>query len=364
MKLAAAAESLLERVALALGLVPTPFLDTHTAMILSRAVSAATRLGVIGALSQEALPVAEVARRCGTAPEATRALLDALAGAGYLRRRADRYALRRVARRWLRRESRWSLHDAMQWQATEWEWLGCLEEFMVRGEGLHMHERMTPAQWGDYQRGMRALARIVSPEIALRTTVPRGARAMLDVGGAHGLYSAALCRRHPGLRAVVLDLPDAVRHAAPLLAAEGMAERVVHRAGNVLEDDLGEEAWDVVLMAQLAHHFDASANAAIIRKVARALRPGGVFVVQDLLRKASRPASGGQVQGLYGLYFALISQGGTWSFDEVAAWQRAAGLEPRAPVALVTAPGMGLQVATKSAGVASADTPGPHHESR
>ena len=33
---------------------------------------------------------------------------------------------------------------------------------------------------------------------------------MLDIGGSHGFLSATLCRRHAGLRSVVLDLPEAI----------------------------------------------------------------------------------------------------------------------------------------------------------
>ena len=40
-----------------------------------------------------------------------------------------------------------------------------------------------------------------------RMPVPDGARDMLDIGGSHGYLSVAVCRRHPELRATVLDLP-------------------------------------------------------------------------------------------------------------------------------------------------------------
>jgi len=65
---------------------------------------------------------------------------------------------------------------------------------------------------------MRALASGSASEVARRTPVPKGARDMLDIGGSHGYYSVALCRRHPGLRAVILDLSEAVKHAEPILA--------------------------------------------------------------------------------------------------------------------------------------------------
>jgi SAM-dependent methyltransferase len=176
--------------------------------------------------------------------------------------------------------------------------------------------------------------------------VPDGARDMLDIGGSHGYYSVALCRRHQGLRAVVLDLPQAVRHSAPLLAEEGMGDRVVHREGDALADDLGEESYDLVITAQLVHHFSAEQNRDLTNRIARALRPGGVYAILEEFRSPT-PKDAGQVGALLDFYFALTSQSGTWSPEEMADWQRAAGLEPRRPIRFRTAPGAGIQAATK-----------------
>ncbi len=158
----------------------------------------------------------------------------------------------------------------------------------------------------------------------------------------------ALCRQHEGLSAEILDLPEAVAQAAPLLAAEGMGDRVRHRAGNALTDDLGRDTWDVVLMSQLAHHFDEAANRALCARVAAALRPGGVFLIQDVIR--TEPAEGnGQAAALLDLHFALTSESGTWSLAELASWQREAGLTPGRPLWLRTSPGSAQQPAVKRA---------------
>jgi SAM-dependent methyltransferase len=168
----------------------------------------------------------------------------------------------------------------------------------------------------------------------------------LDVCDAHGLLSVAICRRHPDLRAVILELPEAVEHAAPLLAREGLGDRVAHRPGNALTDDLGTEAWDVILVSSLVHHFDDATNRALAKRIARALRPGGTFVIQELYRPAS-PKEAGQIGALLDLYFALTSQSGTWSFEEMAAWQREAALKPLKPIRFATVPGIGQQAAVK-----------------
>jgi 2-polyprenyl-3-methyl-5-hydroxy-6-metoxy-1,4-benzoquinol methylase len=304
------------------------------------------RLGVFAACAEGAPSAGEVAARCGTHPGATAKLLDALAGTGYLRREGEGYALTRVARLWLLPSSPRSLHDKMLWQLTEWDWLGELGGFVTSGEPVRCHETLTAGQWRDYQAGMRAVAAIAAPEVARRTPVPRGARRLLDVGGSHGLFSAALCRRHARLSAVVLDLSEALEHAAPFLAGEGLGERLCHRAGDALVEDLGTEEWDVIFVANLVHHFDAEANRALARRAARALRPGGVLVFQELIRPHS-PREAGQIGALLGLYFALTSRSGTWSFEEMAAWQREAGLRPKRPIRLHTSPGSGQQAAVK-----------------
>ncbi len=203
-----------------------------------------------------------------------------------------------------------------------------------------------PKMWDSYQRGMRALAAAFSSEAVRRLPVPRGARDMLDIGGSHGYYSVALCRRHEGLRSVVLDLPAAVEQAAPLLAAEEMGDRVVHRPGDALADDLGEEEWDVVMMAQLVHHFTDEQNSALARRIARALRPGGIFAILDAFRPR-KPGDSGQVPSLLEFYFALTSRSGTWTPEDMARWQRDAGLQPRRAIRLRTVPGGGMQVAVK-----------------
>lgn len=346
MKLGAVPENPIERIVNALGLSPQPLLDTHIAMLLARAVMEGSRLGVYEALADGPLTAAEIAARCGGHPRATRKLLDALAGCEYLRFADGRYSLAPMARKWLLPQGEQSLHDKMLLQFVEWDFIAHTGEYIRTGKPIDLHTSISQDEWGLYQRGMRSSSSTWAPEVARRTPVPKGASDMLDIGGSHGYLSVAICRRHPGLRSVILDLAEAVEHAAPILGREGMGDRVTHRVGNALIDDLGTEAWDVVFIANLVHHFDDATNRELAKKVARALRPGGVFVIQELVRPHS-PKEAGQIGALLDLYFALTSQSGTWSFEEMADWQREAGLKPLKPVKFVTVPGNGQQSAVK-----------------
>lgn len=340
MKLAVRPESFLERVGFWLGLVPEPLFETHISAMLARSIMAGVELGVFECLETNPLAAADIAKRCNTDRQATILLLDALAGCGYLALSRGQYALTSKSRKWLLRSSRNSVRDKILLQTIEWRWIAHLEEFVRTGRPLDFHSTMSETECDLYHRSMRAIAGIAGREVAWRTPVPRHASRMLDLGGSHGHFSASICRRHPQLRSQILDLPGAVRNAAPLLAAEGLGERVVHLAGDVNHADLGSEQFDLVFMSNLAHHLGREQNRSLARRVARALRPGGIFVIQEAVRPPSCERAS-QTGTLLGLYFALQSAPDvtTWTTSDMRGWQAEAGLTPRKTMRLRTAPG-------------------------
>jgi SAM-dependent methyltransferase len=347
MRFGAVADNPLESLIVRLNLAPRPLLETQMAYTLARVIMVGTKVGVFDALSKGPATPEQVAERCGTSAAGTQKLMFALAGAGYMSADDGAYELTPVARKWLLRDSPSSIADKMLFQFLEWDWMGRAEDYVRTGEPLDLHQAdMSVDDWDLYQRGMRALANAFSAEAVKRMPVPKGARRMLDIGGSHGYYSVALCRRHEGLRSEVLDLPAAVEQAAPLLAAEGMGDRVVHRAGDALTIDLGSGAYDLVLISQLVHHFTAEQNRDLAARVAAALRPGGVFAVLDEFRPRT-PKDAGQLGALLEFYFAMTSESGTWAVEEIVGWQRQAGLEPRRPIRFRSVPGVGIQAAAK-----------------
>jgi SAM-dependent methyltransferase len=346
MKLTVAAENPLERAALALGIPPLPLMDTHLSFLRARAIMVATRLGVFDALAPAPSAADAVAARCRTSPRATARLLNALVGCGYLRFARGSYRLAPVARKWLTSDSPHSIRDKVLFEFVEWALVERMEDYLREGQPIEIHAAESDEQWVLYQRAMRAISALGAGEVVRRTPVPRRATRMLDIGGSHGYLSAAMCRRYAALTAVVLDLAAAVKHAAPILAREGMGSRVVHRAGDALRDDLGSAEWDIVFISLLMHHFDEASNRALVQRIARALRPGGVCVILELIRPPS-PNHAGQVGALLDLYYALTSESGTWSVDEMTRWQIDAGLTPRKPIHLRTTPGAAAIIASK-----------------
>lgn len=344
MRLGIIPQSLIERLALASGRVPEPIVEVFLPLVLARSIMAATRLGVFAALANGPLTTGAVAQACHVNARATTALLETLASADYLTERDGRYSLSRKSRAWLTPGTPADTSAYIRFNYLQWGWLGELETFIQTGAPIAFHEQLTPDEWKDYEQGMAAIARLILPEVVWRTPMPASARAMLDIGGGHGLAAARFCQRYPALNATVLDLPQALTTDVSLPAAVGA--RVMRAAGDALTSDLGVESYDLIYVANLLHHFDASQITGLASRIAMALRPGGVWVIQDGVRERRR-RSQRMAAALGDLYFALTSASGFWSFAEMANWQERAGLRPMRPIRLLTAPGQGLQIARK-----------------
>ena len=118
-----------------------------------------------------------------------------------------------------------------------------------------------------------------------------------------------------------------------------MGNRVIHKAGNVLTDDLGQNQFDIILMASVAHHFTYEDNLVVAKKAFRALKPGGVFSIMEVLRAEAIQYNGDLLSAVGDFFFALSSTSGLWSLDEIKQWQKEAGFVLYKKASFLTIPG-------------------------
>ena len=346
MKIKNQPENLLEWIALRANLAPTPLIDTQVAFNAARAIMAAAELGIYETIGKKSRTGDEVATACNTDPEATKHLLNALVGIGYLQWSNGSYSLKTKYHKWLLKESESNLIGKLRFQLLEWEWMGKLEEYVRTGRTLDMHSNMSEKEWQLYQDGMRDLSINSAKEVAAKFPLSNNATAMLDIGGSHGLFSIELCKKHPALSSTIMELPGAIEAASAIAKRYDTTNRINYVAGNALTDDLGKEKYDLVMINNVVHHFTNEQNFALAKKIADALRPGGMYGIGEFIGQ-SKPGEGGVVASTTGLYFSLTSSSGTWSVPEIEAWQKNAGLKVEKPVAPMSLPGWKVFIARK-----------------
>jgi len=343
MELKASPENVFEWLALRLRLVPLPLLHGQMFPVIARAVLLAADKGIFHAVEAGSETVEAVAAACGLQPVPVRQLLSLLASTGYLTHKNGHYRLSSMARKWVGAMSPSDLSDLLIYNSrVVWKWMDHLESYLETGKGIDYHRNFGDEEWDLYQKAMRAVAVSEVKEFARNCPVPRQARRMLDIGGAHGLHVRALLERHPGLNADILDLPGALK--AQQYAGD---EAITMIPGNILETDLGAGRYDLVVMSSLAHHFSSDENRRIAGKVAEALNPGGVYVVNEFVNPGEGGSGGGLVGTSSSLFFGLTSASGTWTVAETQDWQQQAGLKPLKVTGYRAIPGRFLIAARK-----------------
>ena len=101
------------------------------------------------------------------------------------------------------------------------------------------------------------------------------ARRILDLGAGTGATSRRVLARHPGARVIATDESERMLAQIELPGVE----RIVRR----LEDPLPDGPFDLVVSALAVHHLDADGKRALFARVHEVLRPGGRFVLGDVV---------------------------------------------------------------------------------
>lgn len=345
MRLGAIPQNFKESIALAAGLVPTPLIDTLVALLLAKTIMAATAVGIFQALEGEPLTSDEIAKRCGSDPQGTTKLVWALFACRYLKYRGSRFTLAPVARRWLLRGSLHSLHSAILHRNLDLRFMN-FEEYVGHGKCQDFHSGLSPEDWQVYHYGQADHAAQMIDEVIDRIPLPPNTSDLLDLGGGHGLYSIAFCRRYRNLRARVLDLAITTGESAQWVSDDAY-DRVKFEVGDIRTVALQRCSTDVILLANVLHHFDESTNCDLMRRVASALRPGGIVIVIDAFRCSSVEKMN-QLEGLLDLYFGAASGVGLWTIAKVQEWTRNAGLIVLQPTSVRRMPLCKMQVARKA----------------
>jgi hypothetical protein len=127
---------------------------------------------------------------------------------------------------------------------------------------------------------------------------------VVDVGGGQGRLLAALLATHRAMRGILLDRPEVVAHAQPVLGASGVANRCELVSGNFFEAvPAGGDAYVIKL---ILHDWDDAASLRILAACRRACGPQARLLVME---RVVAPPNEGEETKISDLHM-LVSPGG------------------------------------------------------
>ncbi|MDB4975882.1 MAG: O-methyltransferase family 2 [Myxococcaceae bacterium] len=335
-----------EWLALRLGQVPTPMLDTLLGPMQTRTLLAAQRFGLLARLSSRA-SVSTLARELALDEECLGLVLRVLQAMRYVRKRGDTWELSRHGRRYFGPGAPKPCSAFIEHAASQWTMMERLDDVLQSGRGVDFHEHQSQADWDAYQRAMLENAQTFAWFVADNVPVPRGATRCVDLAGSHGFVGAALCRKHRGLRSLVLDRAEALPYAEKLASEYGYDELVRFEEGDVRALPL-QEPVDVALLCNILHHFSAAENSQILASVRRSMKPGGSLAIFEIEPPASDAPPDAAGDGL-ALYFRISSTSACFRGAEYVAWLTGAGFVDTRVVRSVRMPSRMLVLGTNPA---------------
>jgi len=268
--------------------------ETLNAYQNTAALKAAIELDLFTAIGQGADTVAPLAKRCRGTERGIRILCDYLTIIGFLTKTEGRYGLTIESTKFLDRRS-------PDYQGTSSGFLALPETVdtfmhltetirtgrppMGQGEGSVSHENPI---WVDFARSMAPLTIPVAEEIASAIHADSAQKwKVLDIAAGHGMFGITVAKRNPNAEIFAQDWPQVLEVAAENAKVADITQRYHRLPGSAFDVEFGE-GYDVILLTNFLHHYDAPTNEGLLRKIRKAISPQGTLVTMDWVPNPDR----------------------------------------------------------------------------
>jgi len=281
----------------------------------------ALEMGIADALATSPASISDLSAELELSRRGVEIVVRALAELGLVRDSAEGLRLTGAGRaRLIDRDTPDFEGDALRfWLTSLRRWVEGLPEAVRTGAPQVGPEGRSPGGLAAFMAAM-ANKRPDLVDAAVEAVLRRAPEAatVLDLGGGPGTFARAFARR--GLRAVLFDKPEVIEHVRGTYRLEEEPGLEL-RSGDFVER-FPEGSFDVVLLGNITHIYDAGTNARLLARAARAVRPGGVLAILDFVRGESAFAA------LFAVTMLLNSRhgGGTYTRERYEAWLEEAGL--------------------------------------
>jgi SAM-dependent methyltransferase len=293
----------------------------------ARLIQTAVELGIFDALENSAATAETVANRPKLEPQATELLLNALASLELLHKRAEYFSLTDAAAKYLLKSSPQYVGGMIRFESLLWSCWEKLSEAIRSGQPVRLPNMYQddPAETEIFINAMDSLVKARGDvEVTANAIDWSGIAELLDVGSGPATYPIAFCKRFPGLRVTIFDLPETLAITDRYVREAAMTERIRQIAGDYRKETI-PGSYDVIFLSNIIHGESFENNRSLIRKLVSNLKPGGQIVIKDHILDDSR--TNPPVGAIFSLLMLLTTESGRcYSFNEIKSWMEQAGL--------------------------------------
>jgi 2-polyprenyl-3-methyl-5-hydroxy-6-metoxy-1,4-benzoquinol methylase len=292
---------------------PQLFFETANAFQKTEALRTAVELSLFTSIAEDKRTVEDIAAAVKASARGIRILCDFLVVNGFLTKEGSHYGLTRDSAVFLDQRSPAYLGDALRFlnMPKTMETYKHLTEIVRKGETVNEQHSLTPENpmWVEFARGMAPMMAMPAELLASMLKTKEGHKwKVLSLAVGHGLYDIAIARHNPNAEVWAVDWANVLEVARENATKAGVAGRYHTIPGSAFDVEYGRD-YDVALVINFLHHFDAATCEKLLRKVQAALRPGGRVVLLEFVPNEDR------VSPPMAASFSLIMLAGTPAGD-------------------------------------------------
>jgi hypothetical protein len=269
-----------------------PVFDAAMAYQRTAALVAAVKLNIFTAIGAGTMTADALASRTQASARGLRILCDFLTAIEFLRKEDSAYSLTEASRVLLDESSPFAMGSIVDFVAAPEMvdlFLRDPVSYVRRGgsDGLANIEPDHPV-WVRFARGMVPFAAATARRVAAFVeTLPKSPITVLDVAAGHGMYGIEVAKVLPDALVTSLDWNDVLAVARDHAEAAGVADQFRMVAGNALSREWGRD-FDLILLPNFLHHFDAETCTSLLRKARASLSIGGLALGVDFVPDENR----------------------------------------------------------------------------
>ena len=177
--------------------------------------------------------------------------------------------------------------------------------------------------WVKFAQAMMPLMHL--PAEIMATELRKGGEAhkVLDIAASHGIFGICVAKQNPAAHIFAADWKSVLDVATKNAQVMGVADRYHLLPGSAFDTDFGGD-YDLVLITNFLHHFDAPTCTTFMRRVHAALKPGGRAAIAELVPNPDR-VTPPTAAAFSMMMLATTPAGDAYTFAELESISRSAG---------------------------------------
>lgn len=260
-----------------------------TSYQLAMAMKGAIELDLFTHIAAGATRSAEIAPLCGGTEKGVRVLCDYLTVHGFLTKANGAYAVAPDVAPFLDRRSSTYMGSVAGF-FTHPVMVAKYDDVaeLVRNGGATDHT-LSPNEpiWVEFARRMAPMFMLPAQAAARLLTLPGARPRVLDIAAGHGLFGIHVALHNPAAEITFQDWENVLAVARENAIARGLDGRFRTIAGSAFDVEFGT-GYDLVLVPNFLHHFDAATNVTLLRKVHASLAPEGRVAIIEFVPNDDR----------------------------------------------------------------------------